>query len=98
MCFGLAFKPNVDDIRESPALSIVLSLINCGLLVSVVDPYVTRQEGLDIISIEEGQSNADIGVLLVKHKQFTEESFVYGLGQTLVLDYCGAIAEPSVCQ
>ena len=73
-CYGLAFKPNIDDLRDSPALSIarrIAALGNCELL--VVEPNVdTLPRGLDgtqLVSPEDA-GRADIHVLLVDHDEF----------------------------
>lgn len=72
-CYGLAFKPDIDDLRESPALKIVETLANSGINVLAVEPNVLElPKSLDkakLVSIEEAAS-ADISVILVAHKQF----------------------------
>lgn len=76
-CLGLAFKADVDDLRESPALEIVErvheSMVVDGLL--VVDPYVdelpvTFGSEVRLIGLDEAISEADILVLLVDHQEF----------------------------
>ncbi|MGR3991013.1 UDP-N-acetyl-D-mannosamine dehydrogenase [Pseudomonas sp. 1121_17] len=74
-CYGLAFKPDIDDLRESPALSIAQRLGNeleCTL--QLVEPNIeqlpetlARHEHVDF---EYAQDSADIHVLLVKHREF----------------------------
>jgi UDP-N-acetyl-D-mannosaminuronic acid dehydrogenase len=77
-CLGLAFKADIDDLRESPALDIVKHLANMrvGELL-VVEPYVNDMpkalqgyEHLRFIDFEEAIKAADIVVVLVNHKQF----------------------------
>ena len=76
-CLGLAFKADVDDLRESPALEIVgrvhESMVVDGLL--VVDPYVDKLplslgSEVRLIGLDEAISEADILVLLVDHQEF----------------------------
>ena len=75
-CFGLAFKADVDDLRESPALGIAEALAvagGCELL--VVEPHIgALPESLDgvarLVDWEEGLEAADILVLLVDHREF----------------------------
>ena len=78
-CLGLAFKPNVDDLRESPAVDIVSRL--CERLpdveILVSEPYVTqlppRLSGLPNLRLTDvgaALDAADIVVLLVDHDQF----------------------------
>jgi UDP-N-acetyl-D-mannosaminuronic acid dehydrogenase len=69
-CFGLAFKPDIDDLRESPALYITQQL-NKELSVVAVEPNIETYGGLKLVDLEEGVS-ADLIVLLVSHKQFKD--------------------------
>ncbi|MDR2512891.1 MAG: UDP-N-acetyl-D-mannosamine dehydrogenase [Puniceicoccales bacterium] len=75
-CFGLAFKPDVDDIRESPAVEVVNALAQCGnLKILAVEPHVRalpkRLHGkVSLVSGDEAIAAADILVLLVDHKVF----------------------------
>lgn len=74
-CLGLAFKPDIDDLRESPALAITQTLhkqLASNLL--VVEPNISMLpsslEGATLSGIEEALEKADIIVLLVDHKAF----------------------------
>ncbi|WP_286295410.1 UDP-N-acetyl-D-mannosamine dehydrogenase [Vibrio apostichopi] len=72
-CYGLAFKPDIDDLRESPALNIAKSIvtIHSGTVLAI-EPNVDRIniDRLKLVTIEESLTIADIHVLLVDHKQF----------------------------
>jgi len=78
-CFGLAFKPDIDDLRESPALHIVNKLADTyeGKVLAV-EPNVESTTKLNskaqLVSIEQGLA-ADIIVILVKHKAFAACNF-----------------------
>ncbi|MCO7233426.1 MULTISPECIES: UDP-N-acetyl-D-mannosamine dehydrogenase [unclassified Cobetia] len=79
-CLGLAFKPDIDDLRESPALAITQALhkqLSSNLL--VVEPNIstlpTSLEGTTLSGIEEALEKADIIVLLVDHKAFKKIEF-----------------------
>lgn len=82
-CLGVSFKPDIDDLRESPALEIVRKLthIHDGLLF-VVEPHVTQLPE-DIApkavlkSLEDGLQEANICLLLVDHKIFKEHDFSF---------------------
>jgi UDP-N-acetyl-D-mannosaminuronic acid dehydrogenase len=67
-CFGLAFKPDIDDLRESPALYITQELNKTHKVVAV-EPNIETYCGLKLVDLEEGMSS-DLIVLLVPHKQF----------------------------
>ena len=73
-CYGLAFKPDIDDLRESPSLSIAKQLINehAGQLI-VVEPNINKMpkslEKATLLSQSEAKI-ADIHVMLVDHKPF----------------------------
>lgn len=71
-CYGLAFKPDIDDLRESPALSIAkeISEYHAGITYCV-EPNVASDKncGVTLASTEE-TSDSDIHILLVDHKEF----------------------------
>ena len=71
-CFGLAFKPDIDDLRESPALQITRELINTiGTNIIAVEPNVECiREDFELVNLDAAFCNADIYVLLVDHYQF----------------------------
>ena len=76
-CLGLAFKANIDDLRESPALEIVQHLAQkCFGQILVVEPFIERlpdsfpDGSAQLVSFNEALDRADIIVLLVDHKQF----------------------------
>lgn len=77
-CFGLSFKADIDDIRESPALEIVeeLSKENTGKIL-VVEPHLktlpeSLQKGhIEHVDLEEAVRRADLMLLLVNHRKFS---------------------------
>jgi len=77
-CFGATYKPDVDDIRESPALHIVEQLLrNSKFKVLVCDPMlntlpakIAGHPRLKLVDAETARSNADIVAFLVGHKKF----------------------------
>jgi len=69
-CMGITYKPDIDDLRESPALYITSKLVQEKFKVVVVEPNISSHEKLDIINYEEAKKIADIFVYLVGHKEF----------------------------
>ncbi|MBD8066768.1 UDP-N-acetyl-D-mannosamine dehydrogenase [Devosia sp. PTR5] len=77
-CLGLSFKPNIDDMRESPAVEVVRHLAGLGgVLVVAAEPHAKGLphdlEGLGIVFTDalDAIDRADIVVLLVDHRQFS---------------------------
>jgi UDP-N-acetyl-D-mannosaminuronic acid dehydrogenase len=71
-CMGLAFKPDIDDLRESPALYITQRLKQEGVDVLAVEPNITSYPEFDIVDYKEAVASADIIVFLVAHKEFLD--------------------------
>jgi len=78
-CLGLAFKANIDDLRESPAVEIVKHLLakNLAFHLLLVEPYIERLpvelQGNPIAALVDSETalrDADIVVLLVDHSHF----------------------------
>lgn len=70
-CLGITFKPDVDDIRESPALEIVHELKNePGVKLLICDPYVKDLSDFNLVKLEDALLEADIIVFLVGHQEF----------------------------
>jgi UDP-N-acetyl-D-mannosaminuronic acid dehydrogenase len=70
---GLAYKPDVDDLRESPATKVVQLLQNAGAQVKVWEPFKpdADMQGIDMAAnMDAALSSADLIILLVKHTQF----------------------------
>jgi UDP-N-acetyl-D-mannosaminuronic acid dehydrogenase len=70
---GLSFKPDVDDLRESPAVDIAHLLVNEGALVSTYEPFKPDFQVKGAVTaptLEAAIKSADMLLLLVGHKQF----------------------------
>ena len=75
-CFGLAFKPNIDDLRESPAMTVahLIAEWHSGSTL-VVEPHVAEiparlAHEAALVSTQDALQQADIIVMLVDHAQF----------------------------
>ena len=85
---GLAFKPNIDDLRESPAKYIAQKIMqndNNGEYF-IVEPNIQEHNVFKLTGYKEAAEKADIIVFLVAHDEF--KGLTRTEGQT-VLDFCG---------
>lgn len=85
---GLAFKPNIDDLRESPAKAIVSAVLQGGnnSSILVVEPNIREHNVFKLTDYREAFDKADIVVYLTAHDEF--RSLPDSVGKT-VLDFCG---------
>lgn len=86
-CMGLAFKPDIDDLRESPALYITSRIISeSRAQVLVIEPNILNHKSFNIIGHNEAYHKSDIIVWLVRHKEF----LVYTKNNDKIFfDFCG---------
>ena len=84
-CMGLAFKPDIDDLRESPAVYITTTLINQGFEVLAVEPNINEHKDFDIVNYKVALEDADVVTFLVAHKEFKN------LEIETYLDFCGVL-------
>ncbi len=84
-CMGLAFKPDIDDLRESPALYITKRLLSEGVDVLAVEPNIKTHNEFEIVEYTKAIEEADVVTFLVAHKEFKE----LNVDDKIVLDFCG---------
>lgn len=76
-CFGLSFKPDIDDLRESPALNIARKISLMGFKKHfIVEPNIKELPDLfgksELVKLHKGINSSDILLMLVDHAQFKE--------------------------
>jgi len=84
---GMAFKPNIDDLRESPAKYIAQKVMQAeqnGMM--VVEPNIAEHNIFKLTNYQEAFDRADIVVYLVAHDEFLKLPKV---NDKLILDFCG---------
>ena len=96
ICLGATFKPDIDDLRESPALKIVLKLARMGYKVQLVEPNIhVLPEALEAVgcqllpldaALDAGADN--VVAVLVAHKEFKASEI---LCLQKPLDFCGVL-------
>jgi UDP-N-acetyl-D-glucosamine dehydrogenase len=89
----VAYKPDIDDVRDSPALDIIHMLRAKGALISYSDPHVPCLSLDDVPLLSEdpytGSSDADCAVIITNHKAFDYEAIVERA--TIVVDTRNAL-------
>jgi len=85
-CMGLAFKPDIDDLRESPALYITNKLISDGYNILAVEPNLESYSTIELTDYIDAVTKADIVVYLVSHKEFKKNNVKTDL------DFCGVVS------
>ena len=89
---GISFKPNIDDLRESPANFIAQKLIQDSKkdMCFIVEPNITQHNFFKLTDYNVAVQKADIIVFLVDHNQFKDLKFEE---DKVILDFCGTISK-----
>ncbi|CAE6881123.1 Belongs to the UDP-glucose GDP-mannose dehydrogenase family [Vibrio sp. B1FIG11] len=74
-CYGLAFKPDIDDLRESPAMAITQKIaeMHAGRVIAVepnIESIPEKLKHVELVEFDIAAKEADVQVLLVDHKEF----------------------------
>ncbi|MBT8182156.1 MAG: UDP-N-acetyl-D-mannosamine dehydrogenase [Eudoraea sp.] len=87
---GLAFKPNIDDLRESPAKYIAQKVLQNSNNEEyyIVEPNIIEHNVFKITNYKEAVEKADIIVFLVAHKEFKSLEIIK---EKVILDFCGIL-------
>ena len=88
-CLGLAFKANIDDLRESPSVEIAGLLADAGLKVLAVEPHVAAlpkslQGRAELVPLDAALARASVVVLLVDHRAFADLTLAQLKGKQLI--------------
>ncbi|QBC34080.1 UDP-N-acetyl-D-mannosamine dehydrogenase [Pandoraea sp. XY-2] len=89
---GLAFKPDIDDLRESPAVHVATALQAQNYDVVAVEPNIESHDQFALKSLEDALDQADVFAVLVKHRQFMTKDVNASLAKAGALDFCGIFA------
>ncbi len=100
-CYGITYKPDVDDLRESPALEIVetlgqvecLKILVCEPNVTELPPQLARLASVQLVDPGRAQRESDIAVFLVGHRQFKRLDPNQFLNK-VVVDAIGLVSRP----
>ena len=96
-CLGLSFKPDIDDLRESPAVDICAALVaDPGLSIKAAEPHIeslpeslARFSNVELLPAEQAVAGADVVLLLVNHEAFRDLPERVDLGHRPVIDTRG---------
>lgn len=97
-CLGVAFKADIDDLRESPALDITANLAQDDIgQILVVEPNISdlpnqlAEAGVELVTLERAMEIANIVVVLVDHKEFKAADKT-SFAKKVVIDTRGVVA------
>jgi len=81
---GLAFKPNIDDLRESPAIEVVHELLKDNFDVVAIEPHIKNHPKFTLDTLENVNATCDIVAYLVGHTAFKKFKT-----NKISFDFCG---------
>jgi UDP-N-acetyl-D-mannosaminuronic acid dehydrogenase len=87
-CLGLTFKPDIDDLRHSPALTVVETLLKSGRDVMCVEPHIQGRDNIQLVDLPVALKEADIIAVLVSHSRFRNVELPEN---KVILDFCGIL-------
>lgn len=100
VCLGLAFKPDIDDLRQSPAVQIAMQVATLGCQVLVVEPNIERLpsimnlSNIRLTSVTDALPSADVVCVLVKHRDFTDVRKTISAQNCVIIDVVGLLTAP----
>ena len=90
---GLAFKPNIDDLRESPAKYIAQKVLQSSNNEDMffVEPNIKEHKVFKLTDYKEAYEKADIVAFLVAHDEFKELIVEKAPHEKIIFDFCGVL-------
>tara|TARA_Y100000996_G_scaffold396496_1_gene362651 strand:+ start:21069 stop:22289 length:1221 start_codon:yes stop_codon:yes gene_type:complete len=89
--FGMSFKPNIDDLRESPSFIVAKEISKLNYSFVCVEPNVDKIDGYRLVSMEEALEECNLLVFLVAHDNFKQNDFLQRAKRREYLDFCGIV-------
>ena len=91
-CLGLAFKPDIDDLRESPAIEVARLLAQRDMNLTLVEPNISAPPeefaNMKFATLDHAlQEQNRVFAVLVAHQEFRDST---ALKEISALDFCGA--------
>lgn len=86
---GLAFKPNIDDLRESPAKQITSEIVarcSADAHILIVEPNISAHNEFELTPFGDAFERADIVAFLTAHREFKQLTWN---DNKIILDFCG---------
>ncbi len=96
---GIAYKPDVDDSRESPAIKIIKLLEEKGAVLRIFDPFIPSKS--TVKTLKEAVEDADLVVLATHHSEFVKSltaDFIESKGVGAVLDLRNSLDRQSIAE
>ena len=90
-CLGLAFKPDIDDLRESKALEVAETLLSEGYEINAVEPNIQSHKNFSLLNLSDAIEQSDIICVLVRHREFLNFEIKKKLQKHNTLDFCGSL-------
>ncbi|ARR45716.1 UDP-N-acetyl-D-mannosamine dehydrogenase [Vibrio campbellii] len=89
-CYGLAFKPDIDDLRESPAMAITQKIaeMHAGRVIAVepnIEAVPEKLKHVELVEFDIAAKETDVHLMLVDHKEFKKK----GSLERIVIDTKG---------
>ena len=91
VCLGLAFKPNVNDLRESPAVRFVEMLSQAGYVPRCVEPNIDEHGSLQLTDLASSLEWGNVFFILVAHDEFKPSKVQDCLSASKHIDFCGLL-------